>query len=298
MVSTPQAIIDLLLRSSHTDGMRLARATISVLLLWLPFVALWTLFNVIYGQVSLGEAVYGSTLSHDLGRHSRRWRMVISGRYPWPDGLRVSFYIAHLVLGALYAAAWVGRGYVQHAIETGEPLLDEIRQSATFGWQLLMGLWLYGLVAGVSATPVRTRRRLRDKERDAARAEALAVRAQVQALRAQLQPHFLFNALHSVGTALIRHDSAAAEQAVERLGEPVALRPGSGRRRAASPWKTSGRLPSTISPSSACALATGCRFATSSTATRWSAAYRRFPCSPWSRTPSATGSLPGRGRGS
>lgn len=42
--------------------------------------------------------------------------------------------------------------------------------------------------------------------------------ARLDALRSRLHPHFLFNALHTVG-ALVRHDPAEAESAVERLGD-------------------------------------------------------------------------------
>jgi LytS/YehU family sensor histidine kinase len=48
--------------------------------------------------------------------------------------------------------------------------------------------------------------------------QRLTTEAELRALRSQLNPHFLFNALHSLG-ALIRHDGAAAERAVERLGD-------------------------------------------------------------------------------
>jgi sensor histidine kinase YesM len=72
------------------------------------------------------------------------------------------------------------------------------------------GLMLYGMIAGL-AHATTTSRRLREREAAAARAELIA-------LRAQLDPHFLFNTLHSIG-GLIRQDPAAAEEAVERFGE-------------------------------------------------------------------------------
>jgi len=46
--------------------------------------------------------------------------------------------------------------------------------------------------------------------------EAQRARAELEALRGRLDPHFLFNTLHSV-TVLIHHDPIAAAQAVERL---------------------------------------------------------------------------------
>jgi signal transduction histidine kinase len=53
------------------------------------------------------------------------------------------------------------------------------------------------------------------KERQAA--EAQANRARIRAVTAQMNPHFLFNTLHSL-SALLRRDASAAESALERLG--------------------------------------------------------------------------------
>jgi LytS/YehU family sensor histidine kinase len=61
-------------------------------------------------------------------------------------------------------------------------------------------------------------RRVREREAAAARADAARARAELSALRARLDPHFLFNTLHSVG-ALVRADSAAAESALERFAD-------------------------------------------------------------------------------
>ena len=80
-----------------------------------------------------------------------------------------------------------------------------------------MGLWLYGLFAGVSYA-VQTRNRLHEKESLAARAEALAAAARLDAVRARLNPHFLFNALHTL-SALVKFRPAMAEGAIERLGD-------------------------------------------------------------------------------
>jgi signal transduction histidine kinase len=54
------------------------------------------------------------------------------------------------------------------------------------------------------------------RERHAA--EERAHRARMRAVTAQMNPHFLFNALHSLA-ALLRRDAAAAEGVLERLGD-------------------------------------------------------------------------------
>ena len=52
----------------------------------------------------------------------------------------------------------------------------------------------------------------------AVRAEALAAAARLDAIRARLNPHFLFNALHTLA-ALVKFRPTMAEGAIERLGD-------------------------------------------------------------------------------
>jgi LytS/YehU family sensor histidine kinase len=73
---------------------------------------------------------------------------------------------------------------------------------------LILGVWIYVMIAGVTYATRATER--------AARAEAAAARAQLAALRAQLNPHFLFNALHAV-VQLIPREPARASKAAEQV---------------------------------------------------------------------------------
>jgi signal transduction histidine kinase len=61
-------------------------------------------------------------------------------------------------------------------------------------------------------------RRLREREVSAARLEAELASARLDALSAQLQPHFLFNTLHSVST-LMHRDVDAADDMLTHLGD-------------------------------------------------------------------------------
>lgn len=62
------------------------------------------------------------------------------------------------------------------------------------------------------------RRRARDIELRAQRADRAALRAQLSSLQARTNPHFLFNSLNTVA-GLIRQDPRLAEQTVERLAD-------------------------------------------------------------------------------
>lgn len=59
---------------------------------------------------------------------------------------------------------------------------------------------------------------LRDKQVKAVELESLLHQAQLQSLRSQLNPHFLFNTLHSIAE-LVHQDPKLAEQLILRLGE-------------------------------------------------------------------------------
>ncbi len=63
---------------------------------------------------------------------------------------------------------------------------------------------------------------LRAQESHAAELETNLVRAELQVLKIQLQPHFLFNTLHSVA-ALVRKDPSAAEKMICSLGDLLRL---------------------------------------------------------------------------
>jgi two-component system, LytTR family, sensor kinase len=65
-------------------------------------------------------------------------------------------------------------------------------------------------------------RRYRSGEIRASRLEAQLAQAQLQALKMQLQPHFLFNTLHSI-SALVHKDPQAADKMIARLGDFLRL---------------------------------------------------------------------------
>ena len=144
--------------------------------------------------------------------------ILLCRRFPWPHERRVKFLAAHLGLAILYSALWVSIVPLLFMIETGvtrgiwryQPFIGY-----AFQWEFFAGLMIYGTITSI-AYAMQASERLRVEEARAAHAEHLRTRAELDALRAQLNPHFLFNTLHSL-MALVRHDSRAAEDALERL---------------------------------------------------------------------------------
>ena len=191
------------------------RKTIAIAAAWLPFLALWQMFAMQAGAPfmrALPFSLFAIASAATLGLAVSRF----CSRLPWPNEIRASFYLAHLPAAAVYAAVWAAGMYVFDRIVDGKPA----PRTLIAVW-LLEGVWLYAIVTAFSYA-VQTQRRVLQAEKN------LAV-ARLDALRSRLHPHFLFNALHTVG-ALVRHDPAEAESAVEKLGDMLryTLRDGEG----------------------------------------------------------------------
>jgi two-component sensor histidine kinase len=78
--------------------------------------------------------------------------------------------------------------------------------------------YLYQAVALIAHTSRFLYKHATEQAEAAARAQAQATEAQLAALRAQMNPHFLFNALNTVA-ALVRTNGKEAEHTVEHLSE-------------------------------------------------------------------------------
>jgi len=175
---------------------------------WLPVWALYTaLIVAVHGPVPLvraglmgARAILPAAL---LGLLVHR----LARRVAWPRPFRLSFALLHLVAAPVYAAAWVLAASVIESIVRGQLVVIVGPGLLPF---LVLGVWLYVMVAGISYAVEATER--------AARAEAAAARTQLAALRAQLHPHFLFNALHTV-VQLIPLQPARAADAAEQVAE-------------------------------------------------------------------------------
>ena len=140
----------------------------------------------------------------------------LTGRIRWPARHPIVFFATQLAFAAIYSVAWLALVFGSIATGTGWPRAVAITQTFA-GWQLLTGFWTYGITAGI-AYAIRIARSLRENEAARALAEAARVEAELSALRGQLNPHFLFNTLHTV-IALVRRDPNKAEAALEQFGE-------------------------------------------------------------------------------
>lgn len=83
------------------------------------------------------------------------------------------------------------------------------------------GSMIYWLILLVSYA-LNYYRRYRESEIKTTRLQAQLAQAELQALKMQLNPHFLFNTLHSI-SALVHKDSDAADKMIARLGDFLRL---------------------------------------------------------------------------
>lgn len=174
---------------------------------WLP---MWALFTVMMMNV------HGAPFA---GAARVALRMIASGavvglgvralvqRCPWPYPFRWFFLLIHIAAAALYAVLWVT---VYNLIESAARWNMVFMVGPGLGRFMLTGVWLYLMITAVAYAQQAAQR--------TALIEAAAARAQLAALRAQLHPHFLFNALHTV-VQLIPLDPARASHAAELLAE-------------------------------------------------------------------------------
>lgn len=138
-------------------------------------------------------------------------------RWPWPARLSLGFILAHAFGAFCYGALWM-LGIIALLSTTYGSLAEVLSVAGSWwGWQTAFGFLVYWVIAGVTWAAVAAAN-AKDREQALVQAEALRVKAELSALRGQLDPHFLFNTLHTA-SVLTRHDPATAALALERLAD-------------------------------------------------------------------------------
>lgn len=131
----------------------------------------------------------------------------------WSLPVRLSAFTAGTLV---FGAALVGTTIAGMQVDGGAAQL-RIYFDNSVVWDFL-GACTVGALAITFFAYAETMRRLREQRVLAERAESLRIRAELEALRAQLDPHFLFNTLHTI-TALVKRDAEGAQAALERFAE-------------------------------------------------------------------------------
>lgn len=189
-------------------------------LAWLPLLALYTFAASAEGSVPFHLGLLAA-LSYILPPAVLGVGVIrVCAAIHWSSEHWVRFFAKHLGVGLSFAglssAATVTLMQLipLHAEEYGQA---EVNMAAVVVGQVFMGSLLYCLLVGFTYAAL-GEIRSRQQAAAAARSEALRVEAELKALRAQVNPHFLFNTLHSL-LALVRRDARAAEEALEQFGD-------------------------------------------------------------------------------
>jgi signal transduction histidine kinase len=197
-------------RSRARWGMQRTWVWIQLLIGWLP---VWALFAALIVFAHPGTAVQSAIFAGFrsiacaalLGLGVNR----LTQRYPWPVPMRPGFVARHAIAAPLYAALWVALSTIlESAISGVHSGRLQFGTRAPLVPFFILGVWFYAMVAGVSYASQAAQR--------AAAAEAMAATARLSTLRSQLNPHFLFNALHTV-VQLIPQEPKRATAATEQL---------------------------------------------------------------------------------
>ena len=183
---------------------------------WLPFFAVWFLIGLSSGREPVSLVLLDSLICMGSAGILGIGVWYACGRWPLPQGFRVGFYVRQLffavVYGIILTAAIYGLEFVFN-----RAILGQMWNRPAMIRETLIGIWIYDIFACMFYA-VQTRTQLHEKETLVARAKELLVAARLDALRARLNPHFLFNALHTLA-ALVKFRPAIAEGAIERLGD-------------------------------------------------------------------------------
>jgi signal transduction histidine kinase len=119
--------------------------------------------------------------------------------------------VLHGLMAVVFAAAVQTSSYLLIWMFLGLQTADRAR-GQWFIWQGMFMMMMYWATAG-GFTAYRAVQRARTEAAATAQAQALLARTELAALRNKLNPHFLFNTLHSI-IALTRRDAPRAEQAL------------------------------------------------------------------------------------
>src|SRR5215470_2648021 len=120
------------------------KRSIVALTAWLPFFLLWVLFAMSFGRDRFSIIFLTSLMS--MGSAGLLGIAVWHAcrRCPWPLGFSLSFYVIHLLLALLYAAAWTIAVFGLEFLRQGS-MVPGSWSWAVLVRQLLTGFWFYAI---------------------------------------------------------------------------------------------------------------------------------------------------------
>jgi two-component system, LytTR family, sensor kinase len=219
-------------------------------LVWAISFAIWAFVSLaatitIYGMYHLGNSrmrfndVAGMELSLFLTYIPLTpFTFAFALRYPVQKHNWVRRSLLHLAAGLAFTVAHIGLkaltpyGYWDPVYrEWGSAIWNSHLHQFRFSLDVFKRMFLLSVVDDIAsayvpivivAQAVSYYRSLRDRELRATQLESQLAKARLQTLKAQLQPHFLFNTMHSI-SALMFTDVQAADRMMARLSDLLRL---------------------------------------------------------------------------
>jgi len=201
---------------------------------WLCYVGVWALLTVVFASQLLwaGYAPWPTALWME-GIHWLAWgivaplvfwlcRRLYRGEHTWQRYV-IGLSLGLLVISILQPTLVESINYVKDVVGWWLALADSPPRSFLPGLHItavkLAGYNppIYGALV-LAWHAMTYYGELRDRQVKAKELESLLHQAQLQTLRSQLNPHFLFNALHSIAE-LVHANPKLAEQLILRLGD-------------------------------------------------------------------------------
>lgn len=178
-------------------------------------------FSTIFTYAPIAPFVFAFALRYPTQRHNWARRSLLQ----LAAGL--TFTLAHVVLKAATPYGYWDPKQREWSSALWNSQLHTFRQP----WGVLKSMFLASVVDDIFgayllivliAHAVSYYRTMQEKEIRATQLEAELTKAHLQALKSQLQPHFLFNTLHSI-SALMLTDVAAADHMMTSLSDLLRL---------------------------------------------------------------------------
>ncbi len=128
----------------------------------------------------------------------------------------VPVVLIHLLMALCFAIVCYASLWLLMVLQYGFADAEKARGN-WFIWMIQWGSMMYAVAAG-GFTAYRAAQRALQHAAEVEQAHTLLARTELAALRNKLNPHFLFNTLHSI-LALVRKDARRAEEALFRFSE-------------------------------------------------------------------------------
>ncbi|MGF6273694.1 signal transduction histidine kinase [Massilia sp. UYP11] len=188
--------------------------------MWRIYIGAWLAYVVLVGLVVQADALAAGQFDPSLIAHA----FVTTGSggvllaLVWPlTGWMERRALATGTRLAIHLTAAIAFAICAHLIILSLQKGDDGRPLSWHAWPLMYSLMGYAMIAGIFRT-VRANAAAQRQALAAQQARTLLVAAELGALRSKLNPHFLFNTLHSI-IALTQRNPAAAETALFQFSD-------------------------------------------------------------------------------